>query len=154
VHLDAVPARDVLHDAVKSALVRDGWTITDDPLHLKVPGRNLYVDLGAERLLAAERGAVTIAVEVKSFLGASDVRDLEIAVGQFVIYERLLRRLDPRRCLFLAVPEDAWTTVFSEALGQIILGDLDLRVLVVHPDQEVIVQWFPSKPGETPSSAS
>ena len=39
-----MPARDLLHDAVRNALVRDGWTITDDPLRLKVPGRNLYVD--------------------------------------------------------------------------------------------------------------
>lgn len=79
-----MPARDFLHDAVRNALIRDGWTITHDPLRLNVPGRNLYVDLGAERLLAAERGAVEIAVEVKSFLGPSDVRDLEDALGQFM----------------------------------------------------------------------
>lgn len=48
-----MPAKDKLHEAVRNALVRDGWTVTDDPLRLKVPGRLLYVDLGAERLLAA-----------------------------------------------------------------------------------------------------
>src|SRR5262249_51600621 len=88
--IQAMPARDLLHDAVRSALVRDGWTITHDPLRLNVPGRNLYVDLGAERLLAAERGAVQIAVEVKSFLGPSDVRDLEEALGQFLLYDFVL----------------------------------------------------------------
>ena len=78
-------ARDHYHPAVKRALIKDGWTITDDPLRIRLQrSRNLYIDLGAERLLAAERGTEKIAVEIKSFLGQSDVRDLEDAVGQFV----------------------------------------------------------------------
>jgi hypothetical protein len=149
-----VPQRDFLHDAVRQALVRDGWTITDDPLRLKVPGRLLYVDLGAERLLAAERGSITIAVEVKSFVGRSDVRDLEEAIGQFVLYELVLRQVDPSRQMFLAVPGETARAIFSEALGQIVLRAQTLRLLVVDPDKEVIIQWIPSTPGETPSNAS
>ncbi len=30
-----MPARDKVHDIVKNALIKDGWTITDDPLTLK-----------------------------------------------------------------------------------------------------------------------
>ena len=57
-----MPARDIYHEAVKNALVKDGWTITHDPLRLRLRrGRNLFVDLGAERLLAAERGTEKIA---------------------------------------------------------------------------------------------
>lgn len=149
-----MPARDLLHDAVRTALVRDGWTITDDPLRLKVPGRNLYVDLGAERVLAAQRGAVKIAVEVKSFVGASDVSDLEDALGQFVLYELVLRRVEPHRQLFVAIPEEAWNTVFTEALGQIVLAEHAVRLVIVDPQKEVIVKWIPSTPGETPSNAS
>jgi XisH protein len=149
-----MPARDLLHDAVRNALVRDGWTITDDPLRLKVPGRNLYVDLGAERVLAAERGALAIAVEIKSFLGPSDVADLEDALGQFVLYELVLRRVEPRRQLFLAIPEKAWKSVFAEALGEIVLGERAVRLLIIDPQKEVVIQWVPSTPGETPSNAS
>jgi hypothetical protein len=149
-----MPARDFLHDAVRNALVRDGWTITHDPLRLNVPGRNLYVDLGAERLLAAERGSVEIAVEVKSFLGPSDVRDLEEALGQFMLYDFVLEGLVPRRELFMAVPEKAWKTIFAEALGQIVLRKQAVRLLIVDPQKEVIIQWIPSTPGETPSNAS
>jgi XisH protein len=46
-----MPARDHLHYAARRALERDGWTITNDPLRLSIRRRNLYVDLGAERLL-------------------------------------------------------------------------------------------------------
>ncbi len=29
-----MPARDIHHDAVRNALVKDGWAITHDPLHV------------------------------------------------------------------------------------------------------------------------
>lgn len=149
-----MPAKDKLHDAVRNALIRDGWTITNDPLRLKVQGRQLYVDLGAERLLAAQRGTVSIAVEVKSFLGPSDVRDLEEALGQFTLYELVLHEAEPSRLLFLAVPEKTWKSIFADALGDIVLRARALRLLVIDPTREVIIRWIPSTPGEAPSSAS
>jgi hypothetical protein len=39
-----MPARDIYHDAVKNALVKEGWIITDDPLHLKWGHKDMYVD--------------------------------------------------------------------------------------------------------------
>lgn len=59
-----MPTKDIHHDAVKNALIADGWTITHDPLTIKFGQSNLFVDLGAERLLAAEKAQVKIAVEV------------------------------------------------------------------------------------------
>ncbi len=56
-------------EIVKKALIKDGWTITDDPLTLKFGNTELYVDLGAEKVLAAEKEGQKIAVEVKSFFG-------------------------------------------------------------------------------------
>ena len=78
-----MPARGFYHDSVKHALEKDGWTIPHDPCRLKLSrGKNLFVDLGAERLIAAERGLEKIAIEVKSFRSASEMKDLEDAVGQ------------------------------------------------------------------------
>jgi hypothetical protein len=59
-------ARDLFHDAVRNALVKDGWIITEDPLFLKIGGVEIYIDLGAEKLIAAERNNEKIAVEIKS----------------------------------------------------------------------------------------
>jgi len=78
-----VPAPDTYHEVVKHALIKEGWTITHDPYTLTFGQRNVFVDLGAERMLAAEKGQEKIAVEIKSFQGASDVRDLEMAIGQY-----------------------------------------------------------------------
>lgn len=146
-----MPARDAYHDAVRSALTRDGWTITHDPLRIRLQGgrRNLYVDLGAERLLAAEKDTCKIAIEIKSFSGASDVREFEEAVGQYVVYAKLLQRYHPGRTLYLAVPEFSWRGIFAEEIGQVLLeGDL-LRVVAFDPEQETILQWTPSIAGAT-----
>jgi hypothetical protein len=62
-------AKALFHDAVRSALVKDGWTITDDPPTLPFGNRKLYVDLAAEKLITAEKLSHQIAVEVKSFTG-------------------------------------------------------------------------------------
>lgn len=74
-------AKDIYHDTVRNALIKNGWQITHDPLVLKWGSKDLYVDLGAERLLAAEKSGQKIAVEVKSFVSPSEVDDLKNAVG-------------------------------------------------------------------------
>ncbi len=145
-----MPARDLLHPAVRRALERDGWEITDDPLRLQVGRRSMFVDLGAEQLIGAARGVVRIAVEVKSFVGASEVQDLESALGQFVLYERILRRDKSDRTLWLAIPSRVFAGLFHEAFGDLLLDDGTLRLLVVDAEQELIERWIPSNPGATP----
>ena len=84
-------AKDLYHDLVKELLIADGWTITHDPLLLSFGVRKVYADIGAERLIAAEREKEKIAVEVKSFVGLSVIGDLERALGQWRIYSHLLK---------------------------------------------------------------
>jgi hypothetical protein len=55
-------ARDLFHRAVKQALQKDQWLITDDPLKFKFGNVNFQVDLGAEKILAAERAGEKIGV--------------------------------------------------------------------------------------------
>ncbi|MFK0730897.1 MAG: XisH family protein [Gloeotrichia echinulata HAB0833] len=139
-----MPARDQYHDTVKNALIKDGWTITHDPLRIRLArGKNLFVDLGAERLLAAERETDKIAVEVKSFTRPSDMKDLEEAVGQFVLYSQLLKRYYPDYILHLAVSEATRKTVFEEEAGQTLIQDGIIRIVTFDPSQEAIIQWIP-----------
>ncbi|MFM1843300.1 MAG: hypothetical protein RLZZ490_2042, partial [Cyanobacteriota bacterium] len=126
------------------ALIKDGWTITHDPLSLKLrKGKRLFVDLGAERLIAAEKDTQKIAVEIKSFVGASVMKDLEEALGQFMLYFQLLSRYDPERTLYLAVAEDIRKTVFEEEAGEILIENSIIRLITFDPIQEAIVQWIP-----------
>jgi hypothetical protein len=142
----SMPARDRYHDQVKNALIKDGWTITDDPLHVKWGKKDMYVDLGAEQLLAAEKGGRKIAVEVKSFLGHSEMADLERAVGQFIIYRRVLSRAEPDRALFLAIDEEVYDNLFKEPIGTLLLEDPSIQLIVFDPKTEIIRQWVPQNP--------
>jgi hypothetical protein len=137
-----MPARDAYHTAVRNALVSDGWKITHDPYTFAFGLRNLFVDLGAEWPLAAEKGGRKIAVEIKSFGGASEVRDLEIAVGQFTLYREMIALKEPERKLYLAVTDSAYASIFDEPIGQVAVEKLQITLIVFDPVKEVIVRWI------------
>jgi hypothetical protein len=124
-----MPARDIYHNSVKNALIKDGWTITHDPYTLTFGLRDVFVDIGAERMLAAEKGDEKIAVEIKSFRGASDIHDLEMAVGQYIFYRALLTRLEPDRKLFLAVPASVFDSTLSEPIARPVMEDLSIALI-------------------------
>jgi hypothetical protein len=119
-----LPARDALYPTVRSCLEADGWRITHDPYTIPVGRRNLFVDLGAEKFIGAEREDKRIAVEVKSFQSPSEVHDLEEA-------------------LYLAIPKNAYTGIFEEPLGKGVLTNYPLRLLVIDDDKETIFLWIP-----------
>ena len=136
-----MPAKDFYHPHVVDALVADGWTITHDPLSLRIGGKDMFVDLGAERFVGAERNGERIAVEVKSVTSASEVRELEIALGQFVLYGDALARLEPERVLFLAVREQVFHEIFEEPMGRMLLENKRVRLIVVDVARREIVRW-------------
>ena len=74
-------AKDLYHERVKRALEKDGWEITDDPFLLESGKIKYQVDLGAEKLLGARKGKEKILVEIKSFVGPSDINEFHRAVG-------------------------------------------------------------------------
>jgi XisH protein len=137
-----VPQRDIYHDVARNALRKDGWTITHDPLPLSYGLHNLYVDLGAEMPIAAEKEGRRIAVEIKSFRGLSQMVELERALGQFVFYRFLLAEEDPGRALYLAVPGETFVTLFEDAPGQRLIASQALRLVVFHVAREEIIEWI------------
>jgi len=138
-----MPARDIYHYNVKEALMKEGWIITDDPLHLKWGAKDMYVDLGAEQLIAAEKAGRQIGVEVKSFTGHSEMQDLEQAIGQYIIYEDVLHQVQPERVLYLAIPEEVYYDLFEEPIGQLLVSTRHVHLLVFDPEREVLLQWKP-----------
>lgn len=135
-------ARDIYHQAVREALTKDQWHITDDPLLLQVGGVDMYVDLGAEKLLAAQKDHQQIAVEIKSFLGPSLVQDFHLALGQFLNYRLALSSQDPQRKLYLAVPIETHTTFFAIPFIQSAVEQYRLALLIYDWQQQEIVQWI------------
>ena len=137
-----MPRRDFYHDTVKNAIIKDGWTITDDPLELIVGFSRLLVDLGGEKVVSLEKVAVKIAAEVKNFRGESDINELEKAMGQYALYEQLMKTQYPNRMLYLAVEERVYLRIFCEEIGQKAMEAIPMNLLVFNDDQEVIIQWI------------
>lgn len=100
-----MPAKDIYHQPVKNALIRDGWTITNDPYFIKYEDAELYADLAAEKPIAAERQGEKIVVEIKSFIGKSLMYDFHNAVGQYIVYRDLIELTEPDYNIYLAVNE-------------------------------------------------
>lgn len=137
-----MPAKDAYHNIVRIALEADDWQITDDPLRVILGRRKGYVDLGAEKLLAAQRGMRKIAVEIKSFLGASTLSEFEDALGQFLIYQMALETDEPDRQLYLAVPYSVYTDFFDDPFFDKILKRYVVRLLIFDEEQQTIVRWI------------
>jgi hypothetical protein len=134
-----MPAKDLYHNTVRTALIKDGWTITHDPFKLKVGGRSIYVDLGAKKLFAAEKEGRKIAVEIKSFLEPSPVSELEKALGQYELYSLIMEDEDPERVLYLAVINIIFEGFLSEEIGQRVIRKKKLRLIIFDADTEEII---------------
>ena len=137
-----MPKLDFIHFAVKNALIKDGWEVTDDPYIIEYVKTRLYADLGAERPIAAERCGQKIVIEVKSFLGTSKFQDLKEALGQYDIYRYLLEETAPERKLYVAISNEAYQNFFSQAVIQLILDKHQLPLIIVDIEVEEIVKWI------------
>lgn len=139
----STPAKDIFHSTVRLALEKDGWVITDDPLHLKVGGTEMYIDLAAERLIAAQKDGQKIAVEIKSFLRESELTEFHLALGQFLNYRLALKQKLPNFVLYLAIPTDTYNTLFRRPFIQDAIEEYQLRLLIFDPKKQEILAWRP-----------
>ncbi len=135
-------ARDQFHENVKKALREEGWKITDDPLTFKVGKVQVQIDLGAERLIAAERGTEIIAVEIKTFGNLSFITALYEAVGKYIIYRNVLKLIQPERKLYLAVPESIYHRFFEETVIQKTMQEEGFQLVIYNQLTQTIEQWI------------
>ena len=135
-------AKDIIHEAVKNALIKDGWTITHDPFTLKIGDDNLFADLAAEKWIVAERREKKIVVEIKSFLGPSLFEDLKVAIGQYIIYQTLLPEVRPEYKLYLAVNDVTYINDFQRQSVALILKKNKVALLVVDVESEDVMEWI------------
>jgi hypothetical protein len=111
-----MPAKDIYHDAIKNALIKDGWEIIADPYTIKYEDVELFADLAAEKPLVLERDGQIIIVEIKSFISPSLIRDFELALGQYIFYRNLLNVTEPDYKLYLAIKDSIYENFFNVSL--------------------------------------
>ncbi|MEC4990510.1 MAG: XisH family protein [Oscillatoria sp. PMC 1068.18] len=108
-----MPARDIYHDAVKNALIKDGWTVTDDPYTIEYEDAKLYADLAIEKRTTDEESEQKIIIEIKSFISPSLMSAFEIALGQYILYRNFLRLTNKDYEIYLAVRDTVYNTFFQ-----------------------------------------
>jgi len=138
-------ARDIFHDQFRRALEKDGWTVTHDPFSFRVLGVEGEVDLGAEKILAAEKDQdghkVRIVVEIKSFIGPSFMRDFHVAVGQYTNYKVFIDVTDAERQLYLAITKTVFDKKFTIPGVQLVLQVAGIKVVTFDEVTETIISW-------------
>ena len=135
-------AKDVFHQQVKNALIKDGWNITHDPLTIRISEAvKLQIDLAAETTIAAERDSEKIAVEIKSFVGDSDISAFHTALGQYLNYCQALEEQEPDRNVYLAIPLETYQDFFQLPFIQRVLRRYQVKLVIYDPKLEEIKQW-------------
>ena len=102
----------------------------------------LYVDLGAERIIAAERKNERIAIEIKSFLGGSAVSEFHTALGQYLNYRLLMQEQYPEYKLYLAIPLSSYDSFFQLPFVQTTIQQYQLKLAIYVPEEEAIAKWL------------
>jgi hypothetical protein len=123
-------------------LEQEGWRITADPYYFSVGEVNFFIDLGAEQLLAAERGPDKIAIEIKGFSQASLVHAFHEAIGKYVNYRAALEENEQDRVLYLAIPQLVYEDFFQRPFVQKMILLENLKLIVYEPETKAITSWI------------
>jgi hypothetical protein len=135
-------AKDIYHEAVKNALIKDGWTITFDPYPIKYEEVKLLADLAGEKTISATRQGRKIVVEIKSFLSRSPMREFETALGQYLIYQTFLSLTYPEYKVYLAISNKIYEKFFTQVAIELIIEKYQVFLLIVDINKEEIIKWI------------
>ena len=135
-------AKDKFHKEVCEAIEKEGWTITNDPLYIKLGKIPIQIDLGAEKIIGAEKEGQKIAIEIKTFGILSFISAFHEAVGQYIVYREALEIIEANRVLYLAIPSDVFNSFGHEILVKTVFEKNKFNVLVYKPSNQEIVSWI------------
>lgn len=137
-----MPVNDLHHDIVIRSLTKDGWTIVREQEYLSIgttneTHRRLYIDIKAQ----SSQGQIVL-IEVKA-LDRSPVHQLMELLGQYLVYRAALDYLGIDLPLYVAVPQHAHDDMIQHILGQQIMGQYAIPLMIYDPVQEEIQAWIP-----------
>jgi hypothetical protein len=135
-------ARDKFHYEVRTALEEEGWVITNDPLNVKVGKIPMQIDLGADKLIGAERAGEKIAVEIKTFNMSSFITSFYEAIGKYIVYREALLEVESDRILYLAVPKTMFDEYGNEPLVARVFAVNKIKIIIYEPQTQIITSWL------------
>lgn len=138
-----MPAKDAIHEAVKAALLKDGWTVTD-PFYIRVRGTGLEIDLAAEKFIVAERNNRRIAVEIKSMSHDSIMTAFSEAIGKYRIYTKAINKSETERDrkLYLATSQQGYFRLSQIEFIEEVLEEDNISLIIVDINKNEIKKWI------------
>lgn len=136
-----MPRLDSCHNQIVRALEKANWQVGIGPYVLPVPDRRpLQIDIYAYS--GDNRNETIIIVEAKCFADeGAELNELYTAIGQYLVYRHLLRKMGRTENLYLAVPTHAFQNIIRP-LAMPLSSEIQLKMMVVNIEQEVIEQWL------------
>jgi hypothetical protein len=126
---------------IKRALEKEGWVIDPRPYTLETEDSVVYIDLEAKRPTNGYTESLLLA-EVKCFTNPKkNMPDLYGALGQYLLYRKLLHRQGIYIPLYLARPEEAYRRLFKEAVMEL-LTEHRINLVIVALETERISRWI------------
>ncbi|MEM6318026.1 MAG: element excision factor XisH family protein [Bacteroidota bacterium] len=137
-------ARDLIHEAVKTSLIRDGWKVTNDPYKIELveDGRYLEADLGAEKIIGLEKGTEKIIVEIKTFSRPSAIYQFHEALGQYLAYRVAIQEASIERDLYLAISTSTFDAIEQIKFISTLVNRFQLKMVIVDVVNKKVVKWI------------
>ena len=85
----------------------------------------------------------------RSFEATGQLLTQEQAIGQYVLYRLLLEQVDRERELYLAVANTAFDGIFSEPIGELVMRELPMKLLIVDVEAVEVKRWIPPRQSGT-----
>jgi len=82
-----------------------------------------------------------IAVEIKSFIGESDISAFHMVLGQYLNCCQALEEQEPDHEGYLAVPVETYSVFFQLPFIQRALNRNQVKLIIYDPTLEEIKQW-------------
>jgi hypothetical protein len=147
---ERMPTQDMYYDAVKNALRKDGWRVTYTDFPLKSRASSHAEGRWDGPLLAAEKDERRVAVAVNSFIGRSNLTDIQQTLQPLAISRLLIHAIEPDRVLYLAIRQATYSACFPGDEGEQWLVSEPLQLLVFYPRTETILQWVARPASQQP----
>jgi hypothetical protein len=135
-----MPSEDRCQQAIIRALLKEGWQVLVSQYLILFGRKNrrLYTDLA----LSHPAEPKPILVEVKCFHGPYPMPELYQVLGQYQLYRQCLDRRQIDFPLYLAIPDVAYQSLFTEPEVKAILKYARIKLLVVDLRQEEVLRWI------------
>jgi len=137
-----MPAKDLYHDAVKSALMKAGWVIVADPYRIQDKDFDWYTQQTDIRPIAAAREGRKIVVAMQRFVGRSLMIDFHHAVGQHAVYRSLMQARSSEYQLYMAIDDIIYENLFKREGIAFLTRMSQIHLLVVDIEGQEIVEWI------------